>query len=184
MHRVLRYLRFAFSAVCGIACVLLIALWVRSNWYWDELYNPISNKHLIVVESASGRALLDLTGSSPGSPWYWHISEPLHGRYWGGPLDDFAEANRNQGIAGFAAYGNPWHVVYRAPLWFAVIVCAMVAAVPWLPWSNRFSLRTVLIITAVLAVFLVFAAHIMKVSPAVEPPSWKVYNMPGVREVP
>jgi hypothetical protein len=31
----LRNLRIAFSAICGIACVLLIVLWVRSYWVWD-----------------------------------------------------------------------------------------------------------------------------------------------------
>src|SRR5437870_5732379 len=67
MSRYLRYLRIAFSATCLLACVLLIVLWVRSYSYWDELYNPISNKTLIVVESASGRVILESTGASPGS---------------------------------------------------------------------------------------------------------------------
>jgi hypothetical protein len=31
-----RKLRIAFSAVCGIACVLLIALWVRSYMWRDN----------------------------------------------------------------------------------------------------------------------------------------------------
>src|SRR4051794_14507847 len=31
-----RKLRIAFSAVCLIACVLLIVLWVRSRWWNDE----------------------------------------------------------------------------------------------------------------------------------------------------
>ncbi len=184
MRKLLCYLRIAFSMVCGIACLLLIALWVRSNWNWDELYNPISNKHLIVIESASGRATLDLTETSPGSSWIWHMSLPLHGRYWEGPLDDFEEANRDQGIAGFAAYANAWHTVYRVPLWFGVIVCAMIAAVPWLPWSNRFSLRTLLMLITVVGFLLVFATYIMKTSPAVEPSSWKGYNMPGLRGAP
>jgi len=30
-----RYLRIAFSVTCGIACVLLVVLWVRSYWSVD-----------------------------------------------------------------------------------------------------------------------------------------------------
>src|SRR5664279_2776254 len=33
MRKFLRYLRIAFSATCLIACVLLVALWVRSYRY-------------------------------------------------------------------------------------------------------------------------------------------------------
>ena len=32
-----RKLRIAWSVVWGLACVLLIALWVRSYWYWDDV---------------------------------------------------------------------------------------------------------------------------------------------------
>ena len=41
MPRFLRYLRIAFSATCVIACVLLIALWVRSYWFADNLHVPL-----------------------------------------------------------------------------------------------------------------------------------------------
>jgi hypothetical protein len=36
-----RRLRIACSAVCSIACVLLIALWLRSYWRIDDLQGPI-----------------------------------------------------------------------------------------------------------------------------------------------
>ena len=32
-----RKLRIAWSVVCAIACVLLIALWVRSYWWMDDV---------------------------------------------------------------------------------------------------------------------------------------------------
>jgi hypothetical protein len=37
MSRDRRYLRIAFSGVCGVVCLLLIVLWVRSYWYCDEI---------------------------------------------------------------------------------------------------------------------------------------------------
>ena len=33
-----RKLRIAWSAVCGIVCLLLIVLWVRSYWWRDYAY--------------------------------------------------------------------------------------------------------------------------------------------------
>src|SRR4051794_21664600 len=35
--RLLRGLRITWTAICGIACILLIGLWVRSYW-WIEWY--------------------------------------------------------------------------------------------------------------------------------------------------
>ncbi len=46
--RTLRLLRIAFSAVCGIVCLLLIALSVRSYWWFD--YTPGGG-----ISSAVGR---------------------------------------------------------------------------------------------------------------------------------
>jgi hypothetical protein len=162
MLTALHYLRIAFSVVCGIACLLLVALWVRSYSYWDQLYNPVSDKHLICIESASGRASLDLTESSPGSFWIWHVSQPLDARYWQGPMDFWEEANRDKGIAGFAVYANPWHMNYRAPLWFFLLPFAATGAAPWLPWSKRFSLRTLLILITILAVLLGLVVYTAK----------------------
>jgi hypothetical protein len=138
-----RNLRIAWSVVWGLACLLMIALWVRSNWQWDQLYNPITNKHLIIVESASGRVILVTTAAVPGSPWSWHISQELRGKYWGGPLGDFQETNRHEGFGGFAYYATPWNTTYRVPDW-----------IPWFRWSNRFSLRTLLIATTLVAMVL------------------------------
>jgi hypothetical protein len=178
MRKLLRYLRIAFTAMCGIACLLLVELWVRSYSYWDELYNPISDKHLITFESASGRASLDLTQSSSGSPWIWHMSLPLEGHYWEGPMDFWEEANRDNGIAGFAVYANPWHTNYRAPLWFFPLLFAAIGATPWLPWSKRFSLRTLLILMTILAALLGLVVYTARNVPIQQltPPAGINYN--------
>ena len=38
------------------------------------------------------------------------------------------------------------------PYWFPVAILASLAAVPWIRWSKRFSLRTLLIATTLVAV--------------------------------
>ncbi len=134
--------------------VLLVVLWVRSYWYWDQLYNPITNQHLVIVESASSRVIVLLTSTVPGSPWRWHVSHDLGDKYWGGPLQDWHEQNRESGIFGFAYYVTPWNATYRVPYWFLVLMFATLAAVPWIRWSSRFSLRTLLIGMTVVAVLL------------------------------
>jgi hypothetical protein len=40
------------------------------------------------------------------------------------------------------------------PHWFVASAAAIFAAVPWIRWSNRFSLRTLLIITTLVATVL------------------------------
>ena len=47
-----RKLRIAFSATCGIACVLLVVLWVRSYWWVDDFRSPSPN---IAIKSLPGR---------------------------------------------------------------------------------------------------------------------------------
>jgi hypothetical protein len=46
------------------------------------------------------------------------------------------------------------HKTYFIPYLFLVLLAATLAAVPWIRWSNRFSLRTLLIATTLIAVAL------------------------------
>jgi hypothetical protein len=130
-----RKLRIAWSVACGILCLLLIALWVRSYWFIDIV-------HL------SHRSLVSMTGRL-------FVAEHID-RYWSTDLR--------------ASIGEPrlhiWGTSYVAgevfvipigkqlilPLWFAVSVTSLTSATPWLRW--RFSLRTLLIATTLVAVVL------------------------------
>src|SRR6476660_8286747 len=55
-----RKLRIAWLVVCGIACVLLIALWVRSYWLCEGIVIPSTNAivtsrgEIIVVRDSNG----------------------------------------------------------------------------------------------------------------------------------
>jgi hypothetical protein len=52
-----RNLRIAFSVTCGIACVLLIALWVRSYWYADDLVITLTKARQLELQSVPGRCI-------------------------------------------------------------------------------------------------------------------------------
>jgi hypothetical protein len=49
-----RKLRIVWSIGCGIFCVLLIVLWVRSYWWVNQAQYTISNKEAFAVVTSSG----------------------------------------------------------------------------------------------------------------------------------
>ena len=53
MFRFLKYLRITWTVFCGIACVLLIVLWVRSYHHVDV----VRNKRILVEERKGVRPL-------------------------------------------------------------------------------------------------------------------------------
>src|SRR5215207_475382 len=59
--RVLLGLRIAFTAVCGLAAVLLVVLWVRSYWLWESVHfgwgTPIQQR--LLLSSQSGDVILN-----------------------------------------------------------------------------------------------------------------------------
>jgi len=64
-----RKLRIAWSVGCGIACVLLIAVWVRSQHHWDSANGPLLGKELIATSRNGGVAL----GWGNRSISKWHV---------------------------------------------------------------------------------------------------------------
>ena len=63
---ILRLLRIAFSAVCGIVCLLLIVLWIRSYW-WQDFYSwRLSDNRFSLTASGRGWILLSFYSYNPG----------------------------------------------------------------------------------------------------------------------
>src|SRR5215212_8964377 len=93
-----RKLRIAWSVFWGLAAVLLIVLWVRSYWWWDELYTPTSVKRYyspelssrqVIIVSASGRSQVNY--SEGRGNWKWYFSGEIKGPFWGGPQTEASE---------------------------------------------------------------------------------------------
>jgi hypothetical protein len=144
--RLIRGLRIAWSVVFGILCVLLICLWVRSNGRWERFYIGITDSVGMVFQS--GNCQLRFVWEN-----FW--DEPtvrlMRWAYYSEPRD----VNPSPGFGGFQYSGyehikNARH--FAAPHWFALIICGLAGVTPWLPW--RFSLRTLLIATTLIAVVL------------------------------
>src|SRR5689334_9944534 len=60
-----RKLRIAWSVFWGVACVLLVVLWVRSYSILDWCYFPATGAQVFHVQSANGRAVLFIRPEQP-----------------------------------------------------------------------------------------------------------------------
>ena len=157
MRRTLRYLRIAVTALSLTACVLLIALWVRSYWRYDWFgglsATPRNNEFLpanaCLIESASGVLVVIYAGNL--REW---LSSP--GQMIGSsPAMSSLRVTGDEGESawdGFRAKIYP-NGIFRGsvPHWFFAFVLGSAGAVPWI---RRFSLRTLLIATALVEVVL------------------------------
>jgi hypothetical protein len=143
-----RKLRIAWSVMCAIATVLLIVLWVRSYWWLDGISSPMSNGLGFQVYSTDGRIVCSEgspAGPTQSKPWELNIGyeHTLEG----------AEAS-NSVFRGFDILREPCVTRIRGPHWFPVLIFAALTAAPWLRGSRKFSLRTLLIATTLVAVVL------------------------------
>jgi hypothetical protein len=126
-----------------LACTLLMALWVRSYWYADDIAR-FQGGQMYLVESAWGS--LRPVYSSPEAPLnQWHYSSERLGAGGG----SYAHS-----VFGWDAKDFPGYFMAYVPHWLLASLLAIAAATPWIHWSRRFSLRTVLIATTVTAAIL------------------------------
>ena len=134
-----RKLRIAWAVACGIACVLLIVLWVRS-YSWND-----------VVWRTSPSGLQTSIGSDEGTTYIVHgylPSTPSEQQtLWG-----FTSVESSKERLGFQWKSAGRLTFVHVPYWFLVLISAAFAAIPWIRW--RFNLRTLLIATTLVAVVL------------------------------
>jgi hypothetical protein len=150
MKRCLRYLRIAFSATCLIACVLLTVLWVRSNYWIDQITVPVTQSSSIGLLSVPNAFIFELTDARPTVSWDSGTAEE-----W------IANVLKYQGVTwSDAPRFKITERAVRSPYWFLLLLSATFAAVPWLRW--RFTLRTLLIATTLVAVVLGFVAWVAR----------------------
>jgi hypothetical protein len=143
MRKSLRYLRVAFSATCLIACVLLIVLWVRSYTIRnDELSYVDSSNRGWHFASLRGGMLFCMANYSPAKPGAWRMYTA-----W------------ERELLGFGAFATNTSTSFGTPYWFPVLTSIAFASLPWIHWSKRFSLRTLLIATTLVALVLGLAVY-------------------------
>lgn len=139
----LRYTRIAFSVVCGLVCVLLVVLWVRTHFAIDNISGPLASSTGFGITSRHDGVGLVINS---GYRSQWRIVKYP-------PNEDFSSAVDYETVLGFVQYqtmANGFRI--RVPYWSLILLSAISGGLPWL--SYRFSLRTLLIATTVIAAVL------------------------------
>src|SRR3954471_1179816 len=101
-----RKLRIAFSVTCGLACVLLVVLWVRSYWSSDKLYLRMSTTRNVVIQSVNGGVSLDTRLTERPAP-----SNVVHFTSFS-VNDSFGHMD-----AMWAEFGRRYGMIYFGPKW-------------------------------------------------------------------
>jgi hypothetical protein len=155
--------------MCGIACVLLVALWIRSFKISDVLVIRLSDANVLMMQTFRGRYVIGALPLPEKSvpPLRESLQQEtwdLFGReFWPDYLD--IQTNRIKrtsleywtvSATSIAKGSLGWEIFettrrYEVPLWLLLLLFPSTVA---LSSSKRFSLRTLLIATAVVAAVL------------------------------
>ncbi len=131
-----RKLRIAWSVVWGVICVLLIVLWVRSYLRLDMF--SYQDQRL-----SSHRGYIVINGVFDfDNPVDYFKSQSL--KLFGGKIS-------LQSFTGEIAWD---HSAVAIPDWDVVAPVILLSVMSWIRWSKRFSLRTLLIATTLVALVL------------------------------
>jgi hypothetical protein len=151
-------LRITWSVLCGIACVLLIVAWVRSFSVADTMYigwRGVPYNAVIVLDPSRLAIELreyDITPGSVANPLiYMRDSQAIPGYQQRRYADGSIPARR---WFRFSPRAPTQDATLFIPLWFPTLFLAITGVFPWIQWSKRFSLRTLLIATTLVAVAL------------------------------
>lgn len=136
-----RKLRVAFSATCLVGCVLLVALWARSysRYYSIEIYRAPTG---LLISTQNGTVALYRFPYSLNNKIGYSSSAV-------GPNDWMSET---YGVRYFHSAGESIAFIQYGLLTAPLATLAALFALPWLGW--RFSVRTLLIVTTLLALLL------------------------------
>ena len=142
-----RKLRIAWSVAWGVVAVSLIVLWVRSYWCGTVLRYSDSQGIAFCSGSIQTVYVVDVPPSLEAK-WILETDpEP--------PLDLIFV--RSFLVIAYEVQSPPNPPVIVFPHWLPTLLVATLSAAPWFPWSKRFTLRTLLIATTLVALLLGWA---------------------------
>jgi hypothetical protein len=129
--RLVRALRIAFSAGCGIVAVLLVVLWVRSYWWAEAIDSSLFGRH-VVTQSYKGVVTIVTSKSDVV------------------PLKHYRWQEFDSGYLLLNSHLEVPNTKYILPYWAATAIALLLTAAPWSRWHLTFG--TLLIATTLVAV--------------------------------
>ncbi len=141
-----RKLRIAWSVFWGVGCLLLVVLWARSRHISEAAVLQGSSQYLGVSSEVSRLQIGWVSGTLPQSGVTSAAIDPSTVR----ALD--RAYLETVGKLGFGIQFGTIHMGFTTPHWFQTLLFAALGVVPWIRW--RFTLRTMLIATTLVAVVL------------------------------
>ena len=137
----LTYLRYALATVCFAASVGCLALWWRSTTHFESVGGSVNGSTLLRVSAYCGRCNIRLTDF-----------RPTHWRYKSEEFDaEFESINTLPPyFAASVSHDHRMRLQVKFPIWYPALVFAL-AGVAALRLGRRFTLRSALIATAVVA---------------------------------
>ena len=146
-----RKVRIAWSLGWGLVAVMVLTLWVRSFWWMQITHIPISDQVTVSFGLLPGVCGVGLPTTHHG----WETHKAVVKKDWGPTVGyDYSSA-----LMGTFVVNSREAVV---PCWFLFAMTVGAVTAPWLHWSKRFSLRTLLIATTLLGVVLGLWAWAMR----------------------
>jgi len=145
-----RKLRIAWSVGWGIVALYLCVLWARSYWWSDGMTIAITSTNVLGFGSVQG----EITAARIEPPSqvvfdrYQIVSEPIDRQK---PLYRPESMPGYQGAAGFGISHAPLFFAICTPDWFLTALAGAFGVAPWIWLPSRFSLRTLLIATTLVA---------------------------------
>ena len=161
-----------------MVALLLIVLWVRSYSRSEYVSAWVTGRGLVTIGSLNHRVAISFYDAAKMREWGWGRS--LDSGKWSvhsdeldfeTKVDDRSHGFRDSPVDllfvlnlpafSFEEYGSGFYAV--APHWLPVLIAAMFAMLPWLPWwSLRFSLRTLLVASTLVAVVLGLVVYVIR----------------------
>jgi hypothetical protein len=145
----LRKLRIAFSVICGILCLLLVVLWVRSYWWLDNFIGPLRGSVRYGVASGSGWLTVRY-GNGKMDPqsfpeWTWQCRTVAEMEAVYKQMEESIQGTTAKFTRPTFEFGWKEDWGFQFPYWMPTVLVGILAvAASWRrPW--RFSLRTLLI---------------------------------------
>jgi len=141
-----RKLRIAASVFFGLLTVALCVLWVRSYWHMEQVLCSVAQNYVLVT-SVPGAVGITVIPEESIAPWILY-NQPAS--EWRAKEE---ERWRQQSWGGFYISLSS-NVIIVAPYWFWLLIPATLTTILWRFPPRRFSLRTLLIATTLIALVL------------------------------